>query len=208
LRLAVVDDHTLFRRGLISLLSDMPEFDIVGEAINGHEALPIIARTRPDIVLLDINMPVLNGVETLKAIRKTDPGLRVVMLTISQNDEDLIGAIVAGANGYLLKSAEPEVLKATLLQVASGNSVISPEVTKKVFEAVRRAQAGREQDLLSEREIEVVHCMSKGQTTTQIAAALFISENTVKTHIRHILEKLEVTNRAQAVARAAEMKLI
>jgi DNA-binding NarL/FixJ family response regulator len=208
LRLVVVDDHTLFRRGLISILSEMPEFEVVGEASNGQDALPIIVRTRPDIVLLDINMPVMDGVETLKSIRKSDPNMRVLMLTISQNDDDLIGAIVAGANGYLLKNTEPDVLKSTLLQVASGNSVISPEVTKKVFEAVRRAQAGREQDLLSDREIEVIHCMSRGQTTTQIATALFISENTVKTHIRHILEKLEVSNRAQAVARAAEMKLI
>jgi two-component system nitrate/nitrite response regulator NarL len=208
LRIVVIDDHTLFRRGLISLLSEMPEFEIVGEASNGQEALQVIAQVKPEMVLLDINMPVMDGVETLKAIRKTDAHLRVVILTISQNDDDLIGAIVAGANGYLLKNTEPEALRTTLLQVEAGNSVISPEVTIKVLEAVRRAQAGRDQDLLSDRELEVLRCMAKGQTTSQIAIALFISENTVKTHIRHILEKLEVSNRAQAVATAAEMKLI
>jgi DNA-binding NarL/FixJ family response regulator len=208
LRIVVVDDHTLFRRVLISLLSEMPEFDIVGEASNGQEALQVIAQLKPEMVLLDINMPVMDGVETLRVIRKTDPHMRVVILTISQNDDDLIGAIVAGANGYLLKNTEPEELRTTLLQVEAGNSVISPEVTIKVLDAVRRAQAGRDQDLLSDRELQVLRCMAKGQTTSQIATALFISENTVKTHIRHILEKLGVGNRAQAVATAAEMKLI
>jgi DNA-binding NarL/FixJ family response regulator len=208
IRLVVADDHALFRRGLVSLLEEMLEFQVVGEASNGQDALPVIESTRPDIVLLDINMPVLDGIQTLVAIRKTHPDLKVLMLTISQNDEDLIGAIVSGANGYVLKNTEPETLRSTILQVNAGNSVLSPEITAKVLQAVRRSQADRNRGLLSEREVEVLKCLARGQTTAQIADALFISDNTVKTHIRHILEKMEVNNRAEAVARAAQMDLI
>lgn len=208
INLVVVDDHALFRRGLISLLSEMPDFQVLGEASNGHEALQSIEKLKPDLVLLDINMPVMNGIETLGEIRKMNPAPKVLMLTISQNDEDLIGAIVAGANGYLLKNAEPDMLRNTILQVVAGNSVLAPEVTAKVFHAVRRSQSDRSRGLLSDREIEVLGCLARGQTTAQIAAVLFISENTVKTHIRHILEKMEVNNRAEAVARAAQMDLL
>ena len=206
--LVVVDDHALFRRGLISLLSEMPDFQVVGEASNGHEALQVIEKMQPAIVLLDINMPVMNGIETLSEIRKLTPAPKVLMLTISQSDEDLIGAIVAGANGYLLKNTEPETLRNTILQVVAGNSVLAPEVTARVFQAVRRSQSDRSRGLLSDREIEVLGCLARGQTTAQIAGVLFISENTVKTHIRHILEKMEVNNRAEAVARAAQMDLL
>jgi DNA-binding NarL/FixJ family response regulator len=208
IRLVVIDDHALFRRGLISLLEEMPDFQVVGEAVNGQEALALVEKTQPDIILMDINMPVLNGIEALTAIRKTRPAQKILMLTISQNDEDLIGAIVAGANGYVLKNTEPETLRNTIAQVMNGNSVLAPEVTAKVLQAVRRSQTDRSRGLLSDREVEVLKCLARGQTTMQIAGVLFISENTVKTHIRHILEKMEVSNRAEAVARAAQMDLI
>ncbi|RPH63289.1 MAG: DNA-binding response regulator [Chloroflexi bacterium] len=208
IRLVVIDDHALFRRGLISLLEEMPDFQVVGEAANGQESLALVEKAQPDLVLMDINMPVLNGIEALTAIRKANPAQKVLMLTISQNDDDLIGAIVAGANGYVLKNTEPETLRHTITQVMDGNSVLSPEVTAKVLQAVRRSQTDRSQGLLSDREVEVLKCLARGQTTTQIAGVLFISENTVKTHIRHILEKMEVNNRAEAVARAAQMDLI
>lgn len=208
IRLVVVDDHALFRRGLVSLLDEMSDFLVVGEASNGSEALSVIETVKPDIVLLDINMPVMDGIQTLGAIRKSNPDLKVLMLTISQNDEDLIGAIVTGANGYVLKNTEPETLHNTIMQVSIGNSVLSPEITAKVLQAVRRSQADRNRGLLSDREVEVLKCLARGQTTAQIANVLFISENTVKTHIRHILEKMEVNNRAEAVARAAQMDLI
>jgi DNA-binding NarL/FixJ family response regulator len=208
IRLVVVDDHALFRRGLISLLEEMKEFQVVGEASNGQDALQVFESVRPDIILLDINMPVLDGIQTLAAIRTTSPDQKVLMLTISQNDDDLIGAIVGGANGYVLKNTEPETLRNTILQVSAGNSVLSPEITAKVLQAVRRSQADRNRGLLSDREVEVLKCLARGQTTAQVANVLFISENTVKTHIRHILEKMEVNNRAEAVARAAQMDLI
>jgi DNA-binding NarL/FixJ family response regulator len=204
----VVDDHALFRRGLISLLDEMPEFVVVGEAANGQEAVENIQRAAPDLLLLDINMPVMDGIQALSAIRKKLPEQKVLMLTISQNDDDLIDAIVSGANGYLLKNTEPDMLRMTIQQVVAGNAVLAPEITSKVLQAVRRAKTDRGRGLLSDREIDVLKCLARGQTTSQIAATLFISENTVKTHIRHILEKMEVNNRAEAVARAAQMDLI
>jgi DNA-binding NarL/FixJ family response regulator len=208
IRIAVVDDHSLFRRGLVSLLSDMPEFNVVTEAGNGQDALRVINETNPDIVLMDVNMPIMNGLEALTSLRQANPEIKVLMLTISQNDKDLIGAIAAGANGYLLKNAEPETLRNTIIQVMQGNSVLSPEVTEKVFESLRRSQQSMGQTLLSSREVEVLGLMAKELSTRQIADTLYISENTVKTHIRHILEKLEVNNRSQAVLKAVEMRYI
>ncbi len=208
IRLVVVDDHALFRKGLVSLLEEMPDFEVVGQAANGQEALPVIEAVRPEVILLDINMPVMDGIQTLAAIRKSHPDQKVLMLTISQNDEDLISAIVTGANGYVLKNTEPDVLHNIIVQVAVGNSVLSPEITAKVLQAVRRSQTDRSRGLLSDREVEVLKCLARGQTTAQIANVLFISENTVKTHIRHILEKMEVNNRAEAVARAAQLDMI
>lgn len=208
IRLFVVDDHVLFRRGLIGLLGDMNEFEVVGEAGSGEEALRSIAKARPDIVLLDVNMPGLSGVETLRAMREAGQTVNALMLTVSQDEEDLVGAIMAGASGYLLKNAEPEMLRRTLLDVAEGKSVLSPEITTQVFKVMRRARSTHSHDLVSGREVDVLRCLSRGLTTGQIASQLYISENTVKTHIRHLLEKMEVNNRAEAVAKALQMGLI
>jgi DNA-binding NarL/FixJ family response regulator len=206
-RIAVVDDHTLFRRGLVGLLGEMEGFRVVGEASNGLEALEIIEKGKPDIVLLDINMPQMNGIETLIAMRKRCMETPVLMLTISQHEEDLIGAIRSGASGYLLKNAEPEMLRQTIKQVVDGKSVLAPEITEQVFRLVRSGQLDSA-NLLTDREVEVLRFLSRGLTTVQTGAEMFISENTVKTHIRHILEKLEVSNRAEAVAKATQIGLI
>ncbi|TLN03047.1 response regulator transcription factor, partial [bacterium] len=178
LRLVVVDDHALFRRGLVGLLEDMPEFEVVGEAGDGLQALEVIVAQKPDLVLLDVNMPRMDGVETVQALRARKIGTHILMLTISQNDEDLMGAIRAGADGYLLKNTEPEDLRKALLEVAQGQGVLSPEVTAQVMRAVSHPD-NQSQPLLSEREMEVLRCLAAGQTTRQISSALFISENTV-----------------------------
>ena len=206
--LVVVDDHALFRRGLIGLLNEMEGFEVVGEAGNGQDALQVVEATHPDLVLLDVNMPEMGGVETLREIRGRNAGLPVLMLTISQDEDALLGAILAGASGYLLKNAEPETLRQVMLRVLAGESVLSPEVTAKVFDALRRMDADRGRSLLSTRELEVLACMRRGLTTPEIAAELFISENTVKTHSRHILEKLGVRKRSDAVARAVDLNLV
>jgi len=207
IRILVVDDHTLFRRGLVGLLDEMEGFQVVGEAANGRDALEIIEAEKPDIVLLDVNMPELSGIATLAGMRKRGFDSPVLMLTISQYEEDLIGAIRAGASGYLLKNAEPEMLRQTIRQVVAGKAVLAPEMTEQVFRLVRSGQLGSA-SVLSGREVEVLRFLAQGLTTAQTGAALFISENTVKTHIRHILEKLEVSNRAEAVAKAAQLGLI
>ena len=207
IRIVVVDDHALFRRGLVGLLSEMENFSVVGEASNGEDALGIITEQVPDVVLLDINMPGISGIETLAALRRQGLKSQVLMLTISQQEEDLLGAIRAGAQGYLLKNAEPETLQTTIKQVMAGKSVLAPEVTGQVFRLVRSGQLGSS-TVLTEREVEVLSYLARGLTTSQTGTEMFISENTVKTHIRHILEKLEVSNRAEAVARASQLGLI
>lgn len=207
-RMVVVDDHALFRRGLIGLLSDMPEFEVVGEAGDGNEALGVIARTHPDILLLDVNMPVMDGIALVQTLRKQKNPVRILMLTISQNDADLLGAIRAGANGYILKNTEPEELRMALRSVASGKGALSPEVIGNVINAASHSLIDPPTSLLSDRELEVLGCLAEGLTTLQIGVKLYISENTVKTHIRHILEKLEASNRTEAVGKATQLGLL
>jgi DNA-binding NarL/FixJ family response regulator len=208
IKLVVVDDHALFRRGLVGLLAEMPEFEVVGEASNGREALEVIERVHPDVVLLDVNMAVMDGIETVQALRSKHLPLYVLMLTISKDEEDLFGAIKAGADGYLLKNTEPEELRRTILHIAKGERVLSPEVTGPVLRVFNRLANQEPSPLLSDRELEVLSCLATGQTTQQISGQLFISENTVKTHIRHILEKLEASNRTEAVSKALHLGLI
>ncbi len=208
IRIVVVDDHVLFRRGLVSLLDDMPEFEIVGEAGNGLDAMEVVKETRPEIVLMDINMPRMDGILAVQGLREAKIPVKILMLTISQENDDLLGAIHAGADGYLLKNTEPEELRKSILRVCQGQGALSPEVTTTVLKIVARHQGSETQTLLSDRELEVLTCLADGQTTIQIANRLFISENTVKTHIRHILEKLEASNRTEAVSKAIQFGLI
>ena len=207
IRLVIVDDHALFRAGLVSLLTSIPEFEIVGEAGDGRQALAVVREEKPDVVLLDVNMPVMGGVEMVEALQENDRP-RILMLTISKHDEDLFGAIAAGADGYLLKDAEPDELRRAINLVAEGKSVLSPEVTSRVLKAVSSSHGIPPDVALSKREMDVLKCLAKGMTSAQIAKDLFISENTVKTHVRHILEKLEASNRAEAVSRAIQLGLI
>lgn len=207
IRLVVVDDHALFRAGLVNLLAEFPEFEIVGEAGNGREALEVVLTKHPEVVLLDVNMPVMDGVETVGELKKKSR-VKILMLTISKHEEDLFGAINAGADGYLLKNAEPEELRKSILAVHEGKAVLSPDVTAQVLKAVVSKQGYVPDGGLSKREIEVLECLAQGMTTAQISADLFISENTVKTHVRRILEKLDAGNRTEAVSKATQMGLI
>lgn len=207
IRLVVVDDHALFRAGLVNLLADFDEFDVLGEAGNGRDALEVIKICQPDVVLLDVNMPIMDGVETVGEVKKLSKA-RVLMLTISKHEEDLFGAINAGADGYLLKNAEPEELRKSILAVYEGKAVLSPDVTAQVLRVVASRQGYVPEGGLSKREIEVLECLAQGKTTAQISAQLFISENTVKTHVRRILEKLDAGNRTEAVSKAVQMGLI
>ncbi|RPI86200.1 MAG: DNA-binding response regulator [Chloroflexi bacterium] len=208
IRLLVVDDHALFRAGLVSLLDDMPEIVVVGEAGDGKEAVEAAKRLTPDVILMDVNMPVMDGVEAVEALRRDDKKVHIIMLTISQHDDDLFGAIQAGAEGYLLKNAEPEDLRTAILNVYEGKAVLSAEVTRQVLRAVANIHGPIPDAGLSKREMEVLECLAQGKTTYQIATDLYVSENTIKTHIRHILEKLEAANRAEAVSKATQLGII
>ncbi|MBN1665560.1 MAG: response regulator transcription factor [Anaerolineales bacterium] len=208
-RVVVVDDHALFRAGLISLLTEMDGFYVVGEARDGREALAVIRKQQPDLVLLDVNMPEMDGVDTVKALRTEKIPCRVVMLTISRNQKDLLGAIQAGADGYLLKNAEPDELRKSLLLVMENKSVLSPEVTKQVLEVVKTEQSVQSMDaVLTARERSILTRLAHGMTTQEIASDLDISTNTVKTHVRNLLSKLGAANRAEAVSIAMRRGLI
>jgi DNA-binding NarL/FixJ family response regulator len=207
IKLFLADDHHLFRRGLAGLVSEYPEFAIVGEASSGPEAVRGCMQRRPDVVLMDVHMPAGDGVEAVRAL-KQNSNIRVLMLTISDKDEDLRAALSAGADGYLLKNAEPEQLRQAIRQVAGGQGALAPEVTGRVMQLAGAVQKGRPTISLTSREKQVIAALSHGATTMEMASDLTISENTVKTHVRHILEKLEAANRAEAVARAAALGLL
>jgi len=207
IKLVIVDDHSLFRAGLIGLLNDMSEFSVIGEAADGKEAIQIIQELEPDVVLMDVNMPVMDGIQAVTALANTTKS-KIIMLTISRQDDDLFGAIAAGADGYLLKNAEPDELRKAILNVAQGKSVLAPEVTQPIMKALVNASIPANDKGVSKREVEVLECLANGYTTSQVAAQLFVSENTIKTHIRHILEKLDASNRAEAVKKASQLGLI
>lgn len=209
IKVVVVDDHALFRAGLISLLNDMPDVDVIGEANNGKTAVQVIEELKPDVVLLDVNMPVMDGVETVKELKKHSDA-RIIMLTISKSENDLFSAIKAGADGYLLKNSEPTELNKALKLVREGKAILSPEVTRQVMMVAGSSNANPKipESILTKREKEVLECLSNGFTTAEIADELFISDNTVKTHVRHLLEKLEASNRAEAVSKATQQGIL
>lgn len=210
-RVAVVDDHALFRAGLVSLLREMDEFQVVGEAGDGQGALELVRRYKPDVLLLDVNMPGMSSVDVVRTLRRMpqDEQCRIVMLTISKSEQDLLGAIQAGADGFLMKNVEPDELHKSIRLVHQGISLLSTHATRQASRAAMEGRQARASESgLSEREMEVLECLAHGRTTSQIASELFISGNTVKTHVRHILEKLDASNRAEAVSKAIQMGLI
>jgi DNA-binding NarL/FixJ family response regulator len=208
IRLLVVDDHSLFRQGLISILISMPEFVVVGEAANGVEALQMLEKCQPDVMLMDINMPQMDGIETITALREKGYQLPVFMLTISKSDKDLFKAIKAGADGYILKNIEAEDLKLAILRGFHGQGFLSPEMTSSVLNVIAKGKDQFQKTPLTERELQILNYLRKGRTTTDIGQELVISENTVKTHIRHILEKLNAANRTEAVSIAIQNGII
>lgn len=207
IRLLVVDDHTLFRRGLAGLLGEQPDFLVIGEAENGTKAVDLCRQLQPDVVLMDVHMPGGDGVEAARVL-KVECKIGLIMLTISDKDSDLLRALRAGADGYLLKSADLEQLCQAIRQVVAGHGALSPEITTQVMRAVARDQSQPVLQSLSPREREVLAELASGATTAEIASTLFISINTSKTHIRRILKKLKAANRAEAVARAINLGLI
>ncbi|MBI4790282.1 MAG: response regulator transcription factor [Chloroflexi bacterium] len=200
LRVLIADDHALFRRGLISLLNETAEFTVVGEARSGPEAVQLVAQFHPDVVLMDVHMPGGGGLDAVRRLRETMPQLPVIMLTVSENDSDLLQAIRAGAQGYFLKNVDTEELFAGLRRVSSGQAALDSALTGRLFQQLTTL-AGADSPL-SLRETEILELIAQGRTNREIAAQLVVSENTIKTHVARILEKLGASTRSEAVARA------
>jgi DNA-binding NarL/FixJ family response regulator len=212
IRVVLVDDHAMFRSGLHDLL-DREGVDVVGEASDAASAIEVVADTAPDVVLMDVSMPGISGIEATMRIRAAAPTARVIMLTISADERDVEESICAGACGYLLKDAPVEQILAAIRSAAAGESHLSPRIAANILERVRSdrgmpALLGETRAELTERESEVLRLMAEGKENAQIAEELFISVQTVKNHVSNILAKLEVENRVQAAVQAVQRRLL
>ena len=193
IRVFSVDDHPLLREGIAALINNQPDMALVAEASNGAEAIQIFKQQLPDVTLLDLRLPDMSGIDVLIAIRSESPDARIIMLTTFEGDVEIQRALQAGARGYLLKNMPPTELLEVIRQVHAGKKQIPPEVASQLLEHMS-------DEVLTEREVEVLREVAGGNRNREIAARLFISEETVKVHIKHIMEKLGASDRTQAVA--------
>ncbi|MCS5717926.1 response regulator transcription factor [Herbiconiux sp. CPCC 205763] len=227
IRLLLVDDQQLIRMGMRMVLEAQPDFEVVGEAGDGREAVAAVARLRPEVVLMDVRMPGMDGIEATRAIVATNPESRIIILTTFDLDEYAFAGLNAGASGFLLKDAQPAELAGAIRAVASGDAAVSPRVTRKLLELfgpqlpaaggvpdARPAASGTATAAsarlatLTEREHEVLVAMAEGLTNSEIAARFYLSESTVKTHVGRVLLKLELRDRVQAVIFAYSARLV
>ena len=211
IRILLVDDHTLFRSGLKALLSRQPDFEIVGEASDGLEGVKLAAQLKPDLVLLDLDMPVMSGTEALAQMLAANRELPVVMLTVSEDAEDLKEAFVLGARGYLVKNIDAEYLVNSVRQVVAGESVMSPEMTSKFVNGIRAKHLSLMPEVrpetvksLTERERQILGCLAQGASNREMATLLNMSESTVKAHLQRIMRRFDFSSRVQAAVFAAE----
>jgi len=212
----IVDDHALFRRGLEMVLKEENDLEVVGEACDGAEAVSRAAESLPDVILMDIRMPRSSGIDACRAMKAAGPSAKIVMLTISDEEEDLFEAIKAGASGYLLKDIPLDEVAESVRAVDGGQSLINPSMAAKLiteFATLAKREADEQPEQLpvpklTDREMEVLKLVAKGASNRDIAKELFISENTVKNHVRNILEKLQIHSRMEAVMVAVREKLI
>ena len=208
-RVLIADDDDLMRAGLVELLTADPEIEIVGQASNGHEAVEQALRLAPDVVLMDVRMPDLDGIGATRELLRATPEAKVLILTTFEQDDYIFGAIRAGASGFLLKRARPEELIAAVRTVAAGDSLLSPSVTRRVIDRMAQQPnpelAGHAKlDGLTPREREVLDLVARGLSNREIAAALVVEESTIRTHVKRILMKLNLRDRIQAVIFAYE----
>ena len=203
-RLLISDDHPIVRAGFEGILAGNPDFEVVGEAGNGREAVEMARRLGPDVVLMDLRMPEMDGVEAIQKIKDELPGIHVLVLTTYDSDADILRAIEAGATGYLLKDAPREELFRAIRAASRGEPVLAPSVTARLMKRAR-APAG---STLSDREVEVLGLVARGASNREIARGLYLSEATVKTHLIHVFNKLGVTDRTAAVTTALERGIL
>lgn len=211
IRILLVDDHTLFRSGLKALLSRQPDFEIVGEASDGLEGVKLAEQLKPDLVLLDLDMPVMSGTEALAQMLASNRELPVVMLTVSEDAEDLKEAFVLGARGYLVKNIDAEYLVNSVRQVVAGERVMSPEMTSKFVNGIRAKHLSLMPEVrpetvksLTERERQILGCLAQGASNREMANLLNMSESTVKAHLQRIMRRFDFSSRVQAAVFAAE----
>ncbi|TXS58195.1 response regulator [Streptomyces sp. t39] len=204
IRILIVDDHPVVRDGLRGSLERDAAFTVTAEAADGEEAVALYRAHAADVVLMDLRMPRMGGVEATKRLMELDPSCRILVLTTYDTDSDVVGALAAGATGYLLKDTSREELIRAVRSAADGQSVLSPAITSRVLNQVRSKPRGP----LSERELEVLRLIAEGNTNRQVAGKLVISQATVKTHLLHIYEKLGVNDRAAAVGEAHKRQLL
>lgn len=207
-RVLLVDDHTLFRRGVAAVLASQEKLVVVGEAADGFEGIQKARETRPDVVVMDLIMPKCGGLEATAALQTEVPEANILILTVSDKESDLFAAIKAGARGYLLKNSEPDELLRAIFLIAKGGVIVSPAMATKLLGEFTVAAAEEPPpeatDKLSKREEEVLQLVARGATNKEIASTLFISENTVKTHLGNIMTKLHLANRSQAAVYAVK----
>ncbi|MFJ5759489.1 response regulator [Neobacillus sp. NPDC093182] len=212
IRLMLVDDHAVLRDGLKNILGMESDIEVVGEAVNGVEALGKVEECMPDVILMDINIPERNGIEVTGLIKGIYPAIKILILTMYNHDEYFLSAIRQGADGYLLKDAPSDHVVDAIRAVAKGQSVIHPSMTKKFlnfsFQKKENAAVEKKESLLTEREKDVLLCLVKGMNNKEIAQNLFISDKTVKIHVSNIFKKLEVKSRSQVVIYAVQNQLI
>ena len=204
IRLLIVDDHPVVRDGLSGIFAGDPDFEVVGQAANGVEAVTQAQELMADVVLMDLRMPEMGGVEAIRELRKRTPSAHVIVLTTYDTDNEVLSAIEAGATGYLLKDAPREELMRAVRAAHRGESVLSPSVAGRLMGRVRRPAT----DVISPRELEVIKLIAGGANNREAAAKLFVSEATIKTHLLHVFEKLGVRDRAAAVSEAYKRRLI
>lgn len=210
IRILLVDDHPIVREGLRALLETQNDFDVVAECANGEEALRLTATLRPDMLLLDLEMPVLDGVETIRRLRQSSHAPRIIVFTAFDNDERIIHAIQNGANGYLLKEAPRDEIFKAIRVTMEGGSLLQPIIASKLLRHVELQRGANHipAEELTERELEVLRLLAQGMPNKEIASHLVISERTAKFHVSSIMGKLGATNRTEAVALAAQRGLI
>lgn len=215
IRVLVVDDHTLLRRGLISLLEMSQDIKVVGQATNGIEAIELAEKLRPDVILMDINMPKLNGIEATKEITKNIKGINILCLTIHDDEEYIAEMIRAGAKGYILKDSEPSSVVQAVNRLVNGETFFPSHLMEKVMTRFHELAKGQTQvtkneimGQLTKRELEVLQCIVDGMSNKEIAGVLFISEKTVKNHITNLFRKIDVSDRTQAAVYAVQHGLV
>jgi DNA-binding NarL/FixJ family response regulator len=203
IRVLIADDHHLFREGLTRILDDEEDIEVVARVRSGEEALASIGSYRPDVVVLDVNMPGIGGIETARRLRQQYPDMGILMLTVSEDRETLFQAVQAGVRGYLLKSSTSDELVDAIYRINRGEAAISPVMSAKLldeFVALSQGQRQRPEDVLTERERAILRYVASGMSNKEIGQALSISPHTVKAHLRHILDKLGLRSRTQAAA--------